>query len=261
MLGGAVSYPEVVENPKRFLIAHPDPAVRESLAEKIQKLSPKAHCFFAIDGTDAGFKLSNAAHHVAFLASDLPKRNAIQLTEWIMAEKQLEQLAIVILSPIPDREHFVEAVVAGRVQFFGDFNDEVLLEKCLTRGLNFYFQGDKDDFHLRILATGEVLMREGERGDRCYLVTKGQMRAVRHLDGKDVVLGYVEPGEFVGEMAYINGEPRSADVLAERGTELIEIPFERLDHVLFQKPVWAKALMRTLSKRLKVANEFRSGDQ
>jgi hypothetical protein len=61
-----------------------------------------------------------------------------------------------------------------------------------------------------------------------------------------------------GEMAYINGEPRAANVIAEGPSELIEIPFERLDHVLFQKPMWSKALMRTLSKRLKNANNYRA---
>lgn len=249
-----------MENLRRFLIAHPEEAVRKQIADAVTKINGKAQCFFSSDGTDAGFKLSNAPHHVAFLAKDLPKRNAIQLTEWILSEKTLEPAAIVIMSPIPDTEHFVEAVVAGRVQFLQDATDVHAMEKCVMRALNYYFQGDRDEFHLRFLAEGDVLMREGEKADKCFLVKKGRMRAVRHVDNKQVLLGFIEIGEFVGEMAYINGEPRSADVLAEGATELIEIPFGRLDHVLFQKPVWSRALMRTLSKRLKVANEYRVGE-
>ena len=77
-----------MENPRRFLIAHPDSAVREQLAIAIQKIIGKAQCFFSTDGSDASSKLSNAAHHVVFLASDLPKRSAIQLTEWILSERK-----------------------------------------------------------------------------------------------------------------------------------------------------------------------------
>ena len=165
------------------------------------------------------------------------------------------------MAPIPDSEHFVDDVVAGEVQFFTDYADPERLEKCLMRGLNYYFHGDKDEFHLRFLASSDVLMREGDKADNCYLVKKGKLKAVRHVDGRQVFLGFIGIGEFVGEMAYINGEPRSADVLAETASELIEIPFERLDHVLFQKPLWSKALMRTLSKRLKTANDLRRGDE
>ncbi|MCB0415661.1 MAG: Crp/Fnr family transcriptional regulator, partial [Bdellovibrionales bacterium] len=57
------------------------------------------------------------------------------------------------------------------------------------------------------------------------------------------------------EMAYINGEPRSADVVALSDCELIEFGVDRLDSLLFKKPSWSKALMKTLSKRLKRANE------
>ncbi|MBL7688606.1 MAG: Crp/Fnr family transcriptional regulator, partial [Bdellovibrionaceae bacterium] len=61
--------------------------------------------------------------------------------------------------------------------------------------------------------------------------------------------------EFVGEMAHINQEPRSASVKALEDCELIEIPNGSLDLVLFSKPAWAQALMRTLSRRLKRINE------
>jgi CRP/FNR family cyclic AMP-dependent transcriptional regulator len=87
-------------------------------------------------------------------------------------------------------------------------------------------------------------------------LVKGQLRVVKRIEGGEpILLGMVQPGEFVGEMSYINGENRSADVISDLSAELIEIPFDRLDRVLFQKPAWSKALMRTLSKRLKAANK------
>jgi CRP/FNR family cyclic AMP-dependent transcriptional regulator len=73
--------------------------------------------------------------------------------------------------------------------------------------------------------------------------------------GKKVVLGNVESGKFVGEMAYINNEPRSAFIEEVSDAQLIEVPIELVDKILYKRPVWSKALLQTLSKRLKIANK------
>jgi CRP/FNR family transcriptional regulator, cyclic AMP receptor protein len=247
---------------RKFLIAHQDQNVRNDLMERVEKIQGKLQWSISADGTDAGFRLENVHHHVVFLADDLPKQNALKLTERILKEKRQQTTAVIILSHVPDNEHFVDAVVSGRVHFLSDYQDSEQLEKCLMRALNYVFHGERDEeFNLRFLARGETLMKEGEKAENCYLVRQGQLRAVRHVDGREVFLGLIQVGEFVGEMAYINGEPRTADVLADSAAELIEIPFGRLDHVLFQKPSWSKALMRTLSKRLKIANELRASSE
>ncbi len=247
------------QQPRRFLVAHQDANVRDALTAGILRIHGQAEVSSSADGADAAFRVSNTPHQVVFLSADLPKRNALHLTKWILSEKKLQHLAVVILSPIPDTEHFVEDVVAGRVQFLANPRDPASLEKVLMRALNYHFHGDNEEFNLRFLSSGEVLMKEGEKADNCYLVKKGRLKAARKVNGKEVFLGFIEIGEFVGEMAYINGEPRTADVFAEVASELIEIPYEKLDHVLFQKPAWSKALMRTLSKRLKIANQLRAG--
>jgi CRP/FNR family cyclic AMP-dependent transcriptional regulator len=241
---------------RKFLIAHHDEKVREKILEGIMKVDgPMAQTIVAVDGAEAAFKIGNDVHHVAFVAADLPKRSGPQLAEWIFSEKSLEPLSVILLQPFPDDDYLIEHVVSGRLQFLTDPQDFQALEKCLMRALDYFFHGDKEEFHLRFFAPGDVLMKEGERGDKCYLLMKGRLRTVRVVDSAEVFLGHVEKGEFVGEMAYINGEPRSADVIVEEATEAIEIPYDRLDHVLFRKPVWARALMRTLSRRLKLANE------
>jgi CRP-like cAMP-binding protein len=107
---------------------------------------------------------------------------------------------------------------------------------------------------MKLLAPGEKLFRQGDPADLAYLVKSGLLRAYRMQDGKTLTLGDINPGEFVGEMAYINSEPRSADVEAVENCELIEIPLGTFDSLLFSKPTWSMALMKTLSKRLKTAN-------
>ena len=66
------------------------------------------------------------------------------------------------------------------------------------------------------LAAGEVLFREGEKGDAMYVVVSGRLRATRDEDGETRVIGDIGRGETVGEMALLTGDPRSATVHALR---------------------------------------------
>jgi ActR/RegA family two-component response regulator len=243
---------------RRFLIATPDKAIFDTISFEMLRSQQKSEISHAKDGAEAAFKLTNVSHTVAFLTMDLQKRNGPQLMKWLLDEKKTDHVAIVLIGKIPDQEMFVDEVVSGRLQFLEDPMDKKAIERCLMKALTFYFHGDNHQFNLRFLANGETLMKEGDKADNCYLLRTGQLKAVRVVNGKEILLGFVEHGEFVGEMAYINHEPRVADVVAEKASELIEIPFERLDHVLFRKPLWGKALLRTLSKRLKDANNFRA---
>jgi CRP/FNR family transcriptional regulator, cyclic AMP receptor protein len=67
----------------------------------------------------------------------------------------------------------------------------------------------------------------------------------------------INGGEFIGEMSFINGEPRNANVKALEASDLIEIPNNLMNHILFTKPSWVKALMKTLSMRVKSANSVK----
>jgi CRP-like cAMP-binding protein len=55
-------------------------------------------------------------------------------------------------------------------------------------------------------------------------------------------------------MAHITGDTRSADVEAVENSELVDIPVGTLDILLFSKPIWARALMKTLAQRLRATN-------
>jgi CRP/FNR family cyclic AMP-dependent transcriptional regulator len=56
-------------------------------------------------------------------------------------------------------------------------------------------------------------------------------------------------------MAYINKEPRSACIEALTDAQLIEVPIGLVDKILYKRPAWSRALLQTLSKRLKNANK------
>lgn len=239
----------------KFLIAHHDGATRKAITEQLQKIfGPMAHFTYAYDGRDAAFKLRNAPPNVVIAPSDLPIRTAMQIFEHIVGDTNMLRVSLLALQPPPDNEDQIENVVSGRLQFVENFESEEM-EKAVVRALGYSHNGDKEDFRVRFFEPGSTLMREGEKGTTCFLVVRGRLKAVRVREGKEQILGEIGKGEFVGEMAFINGEPRVADVVTAEPTEAIEIPFDRLDHVLFRKPVWARALMKSLARRLKLADK------
>ena len=238
-------------NENRFLIAGCDPATHSAIISGLSRFVDRPEISIANDGSDAIFKLSNVTFQIVFLAKDLAKHNCFQITEWMADQQRLQTTAAVLLCEVPPTETFVDDVVIGRVQFVPDVANTGHLESALSRALNFISRSDQPAFQLKFLATGEILMRQGESAENVYLVKKGRLKAVHKAGECAVLLGFIEVGEFVGEMAYINGEPRLADVEAIAPCELIEIPVQQLDSILFQRPSWSKALMKTLSRRLK----------
>ena len=114
---------------------------------------------------------------------------------------------------------------------------------------------DRNTFVTLNLGAGTILFEENQPADRAFLLKKGRLEAFRNVNGKRVGLGFILPGEFVGEMAHITGEPRSANVVCIEEAELVEIPLGTLDLLIFSKPTWTKALLKTLCRRLQDANK------
>lgn len=242
-----------LENKKIFLIASGNPDEVVQIEAGINAHFPNSTIFTAADGTEALFKAENVIPHVVIIDSEITKFNAIAVTEKLIHEK--ERIAVVILGKLPDNETFVNEVVSGQVHMFNRPLTDSALAQHLSRALNWIAHGENSNYKMRFMATGEILIHDGEKGETVFIVKRGKLKAYKFEGAQEVVLGYINPGEFVGEMAYINGEPRSANVESLSDCELVEIPNECLDIVLFSKPAWAKALVKTLSMRLKISNE------
>jgi CRP-like cAMP-binding protein len=104
---------------------------------------------------------------------------------------------------------------------------------------------------------GEAIFREGDPGDRLYIVLDGQVRISKFIPGVgEEALAILGRGEFFGEMALVDGAPRSADAIAHSETAIVLAIDQRvLADILSRDPESAlrflRILGRILSRRLR----------
>ena len=242
-----------VEDKKIFLIASGDTSLRQKYCDMIQEKFSNTQIFQALDGVDALFKIENASPHVLIVDPVLPKMEGFEVVRQLL--KGTDDFSIILLAHPPETHIFVDEVVSGRVQFLNKPDDDSEMDFRINKALNRMAHKTAAEYTLHFVAPDEYLFREGEMAKHVFIVKRGKLRALKGRGDKQVVLGEIGVGEFVGEMAHINHEPRSASVQALEDCELIEIPSGALDMVLFSRPAWAHALVVTLSKRLRTSNE------
>ena len=110
---------------------------------------------------------------------------------------------------------------------------------------------------VRRFAPGVRLICQGEPSTGMYVILRGRVRVDRWLpDERSVRLAELGAGDVVGEMGLLDGAPRSATVTAIEETEALELHATLLAVVLIDYPEVASALLRTLSRRLRSADEL-----
>jgi CRP-like cAMP-binding protein len=108
----------------------------------------------------------------------------------------------------------------------------------------------------RQFAAGEVVFREGDESDTCYVVRSGHARAIReHQDGRSITLARFGPGDIFGELAMFDDEKRSATVEALEPTEAIAILGGDMRRLLREHPDIAVKLIAAIARRLRETNE------
>ncbi len=106
---------------------------------------------------------------------------------------------------------------------------------------------------------GEVLFRQGEKGESCFIVAKGLVRgeAIYEEDGKRYTSVFeIGPGGIFGEMSLFSGLPRTATGVVEEEAELLEITAENFAGWLAGKPQLAEVIADVVSARNRQNAEF-----
>lgn len=101
---------------------------------------------------------------------------------------------------------------------------------------------------------GDVLFREGESGDVMFVVQSGAVRISKAVAGDDKVLAVLGPGEFLGEMAILNGKPRTATATVTEPTRCLVIEAKTLESMVARNAEIALRLIKKLAKRLDSAD-------
>jgi CRP-like cAMP-binding protein len=106
------------------------------------------------------------------------------------------------------------------------------------------------------LKPGEDLFREGEPGSEAYLIRSGLVGIWRQEGSRRVNLAARCEGQIVGEMALLDDSPRSANVTAERATELSVITRSELQALLGESPGLMSTILMQLLESLRSANDL-----
>jgi CRP-like cAMP-binding protein len=103
---------------------------------------------------------------------------------------------------------------------------------------------------------GDVLFREGEKGDVMFVIQSGLVRVSKLIHGADRTLATFGRGEFVGEMAILNDKPRTATATVIEDAEVLVIDPKTLETMIVRNGEIAFRLIKKLALRLDAADEF-----
>jgi CRP/FNR family cyclic AMP-dependent transcriptional regulator len=124
--------------------------------------------------------------------------------------------------------------------------------------------GDRRRLHergvVRRFARGAAIAHAGQPGDRVIVLLAGHVKLTRVTDdGRDVLLALRGPGDLIGEQSAIDGEPRSASIVALEPVEALAIPPDEFLTFVTAIPVASLFVMRLLNARLRDADAKRVG--
>jgi CRP/FNR family transcriptional regulator, cyclic AMP receptor protein len=102
------------------------------------------------------------------------------------------------------------------------------------------------------LFRGEAVFNKGDAGDYLYVVVDGTVRATSgSADGRTAMLNLIGKGDIFGEIAALDGLPRSTDVIAHSDCILVAIPGRDLLRVIDEHPQLATKFLELLCRRLR----------
>ena len=104
-------------------------------------------------------------------------------------------------------------------------------------------------------ADGDVIVTEGDRGSDMFIIQEGKVEVSRVLGGQPTVLATLDRGEFFGEMAVLESEPRSATVRAVGKTKVLVLKQGGLLLKIRRDPTFAIDMLQHMSHRLRYLNE------
>jgi len=105
-----------------------------------------------------------------------------------------------------------------------------------------------------------VIVLENEPGDSLYIIREGRVKVTRYSDdGGEVILTILNDDDFFGEMSLLDGEDRSANVVALENTSVFILTRPDLYSLLESKPTIAIAMLEELASRIRKSDKYIKG--
>ena len=106
------------------------------------------------------------------------------------------------------------------------------------------------------LNKGQTLFKEGQEGDRLYVVVHGKIKLGRSSsDGRENLLSILGPGEMFGELSLFDPEPRTSTATAVTDARLVSLAHDAVIGLVTSSPQTSLELLRRLAQRLRKSNE------
>jgi CRP-like cAMP-binding protein len=114
----------------------------------------------------------------------------------------------------------------------------------------------------QLFAAGESVIRQGERGESLFLITRGRVEVRVASEGVESLVSSLGAGSFFGEMSLLTGDPRAATVVALEDTEVIPVAREDFRHIAAANPGVLEEMTRIVTaRRGRLAESIRESEE
>ncbi len=117
-----------------------------------------------------------------------------------------------------------------------DSNKETRMPKLFSGMSEEAFNAMLGDFEAKSYSSGERVIEEGDSGDSMYLISSGRAKVIAHVMGKEIELAELGEGDLFGEVAFLTGRPRTAEVIAEGPLRVLEIGRLDIERIIERTP-------------------------
>jgi CRP/FNR family cyclic AMP-dependent transcriptional regulator len=107
----------------------------------------------------------------------------------------------------------------------------------------------------RTYEAGQVVFREGDQGDTCFVVKSGAIKISREHGGRTIALAELRIGDMFGELSMFGGEVRSATAAALEDTAAIALLAGDVRRLLAGNPEIAMKMLETMADRVRATNQ------
>jgi CRP/FNR family cyclic AMP-dependent transcriptional regulator len=107
----------------------------------------------------------------------------------------------------------------------------------------------------RTYEAGQVVFREGDQGDTCFVVKSGAIKISREHGGRTIALAELRGGDMFGELSMFGGEVRSATAAALEDTAAIALLAGDVRRLLAGNPEIALKMLETMADRVRATNQ------